>query len=234
MSSSNDSKHLQSGTIEFRNVFLRYANEHRYVLKNVSFKTEKEEKIGVIGRTGAGKSSLILALYRLVEPEGDIFIDGNSIKAMKLEYLRNLMSIIPQDPVLFTGTLRKNLDPFDNCSEEQIWNALRLSNLTDYVSTLKEGIEHKFTAGGDNLSVGQRQLICLARALLRKAKILVLDEATANVDVKTDDFIQKTIRKEFEDCTIITIAHRLNTILDSSRIVVLSAGILKEFDSPKR
>ena len=233
VSLSDNCKVIKNGIIEFRNVFLRYSDEYGYVLQNISFKTGKEEKVGVIGRTGAGKSSLISALFRLVEPEGDILIDGVSIKEMTLEHLRNLMSIIPQDPVLFTGTLRMNLDPFNVCSERQLWNALRLSNLTDYVLTLPKGLEHIFSAGGDNLSVGQRQLICLARALLRQTKILVLDEATANVDLKTDDFIQKTIRKEFKDCTIITIAHRLNTIIDYDKILVLSGGKVVQFDSPE-
>ena len=221
------------GVIQFQNVFFRYSEEYGYVLRNVSFKTEIAEKVGVVGRTGAGKSSLITALYRLVEPEGDILIDGISIKEMTLENLRTCMSIIPQDPVLFSGTLRMNLDPFNTFSEKEIINVLRLSNLTDYVSSLPDGLEHKFTAGGDNISVGQRQLICLARALLRKTKILILDEATANVDVKTDDFIQKTIRKEFNGCTIITIAHRLNTIIDYDKILVLHEGRVVEYDSPE-
>ena len=199
----------------------------------MNFKIKKQEKIGVVGRTGAGKSSLITALYRLVEPEGDIFIDGCSIKHMKLKHLRNGMSIIPQDPMIFTGTLRMNLDPFDRYRDEQIWNALTLSNLSNYVSTLQNGLEHKFTEGGDNLSVGQRQLVCLARALLRQTKILILDEATANVDLETDEFIQKTVRNEFRNCTIITIAHRLSTIIDYDKILVLNEGMVVEYDDPE-
>ena len=143
------------------------------------------------------------------------------------------MSIIPQDPVIFPGTLRMNLDPFDSCSDNEIWNALGSSDLTAYVSTLQDGLNHKFAVGGDNLSIGQRQLFCLARALLRKTKILILDEATANVDVRTVEVIQKTIRKEFNDCTIITIAHRLHTIVDYDRILVLHEGRIIEYDSPK-
>jgi ATP-binding cassette subfamily C (CFTR/MRP) protein 1 len=202
------------------------------VLENVNFKTDKEEKIGIVGRTGAGKSSLVTALYRLTEPEGDILIDGRSIKEMKLNILRSNISIIPQDPVIFTGTLRTNIDPFGYYSDDEIWAVLNLANLKGFVSTLPEGIQHEFTEGGGNLSVGQRQLICLARALLRKTKVLVLDEATANVDLETDDIIQKTIRKEFKHCTVITIAHRLNTILDYDKILVLQNGKVIEYDSP--
>ena len=230
---SDKKNSLECGVIEFKNVFLRYIESHGYVLKNVCFMTRKGEKVGVVGRTGAGKSSLITALYRLVEPEGEILIDGFSIKQMKLKNLRNLMSIIPQDPVIFPGTLRMNLDPFDSCSDNEIWNALGSSNLTAYVSTLQDGLNHKFAVGGDNLSIGQRQLFCLARALLRKTKILILDEATANVDVSTDEVIQKIIRKEFNNSTIITIAHRLHTIMDYDRILVLHEGRIVEYDSPE-
>ena len=202
------------------------------MLQNVNFKTGKEEKVGVVGRTGAGKSSLVAALFRLVESEGDIFIDGHSIKKKRLNSLRKSISIIPQDPVLFTGTLRMNLDPFSSYTDDQIWDSLRLSNLYGFVSLLPKGLQHSFTEGGDNLSVGQRQLMCLARALLRKTKILVLDEATANVDLETDEFIQHVIRKEFSDCTVLTIAHRLNTIIDYDKILVLQEGKVIEFDTP--
>ena len=220
------------GIIEFRKVFLRYGEDGKYVLQNVNFKTGKEEKIGIVGRTGAGKSSLIAALYRLIEPEGEILIDGYSIKNKKLSDLRTSISIIPQDPVLFTGTLRMNLDPFDDFNDEEIWNVLSLANLTGFVSKLPQGLKYDITEGGDNLSIGQRQLMCLARALLRKTKILVLDEATANVDLETDDLIQKTIRKEFSQCTVMTIAHRLNTIIDYDKVLVLREGQVMEYDKP--
>ena len=220
------------GIIEFKQVSLRYGEDGKYVLRNVNFKTGKEEKIGIVGRTGAGKSSLIAALYRLTEPEGDILIDGHSIKEKRLVDLRTSISIIPQDPVLFTGTLRMNLDPFDGFSDEEIWNSLNLANLTSFVSNLPQGLKYEITEGGDNLSIGQRQLMCLARALLRKTKILVLDEATANVDLETDDLIQKTIRQEFCHCTVMTIAHRLNTIADYDKVLVLNQGEVVEYDSP--
>ena len=136
------------------------------------------------------------------------------------------------DPVLFSGTLRINLDPFSHYSDDEIWKALELAHLKEYATGLESGLQHEVAEGGENLSVGQRQLVCLARALLRKTKILILDEATAAVDLETDDLIQATIRKEFEECTVLTIAHRLNTIMDYDRIMVLDKGVIAEFDSP--
>ena len=186
-----------------------------------------------MGRTGAGKSSLTLSLFRLIEPaSGKIVIDSLDVTQIGLHELRSKLTIIPQDPVLFSGTLRSNLDPFGQYTDEQLWMAVEHSHLKDFVKSQENQLEYKVTEGGENLSVGQRQLICLARALLRKTKILVLDEATAAVDVETDSLIQSTIRKEFTDCTIITIAHRLNTIIDSNRVLVLDQGSIAEFDTP--
>ena len=159
-------------------------------------------------------------------------IDGKNIYDLGLHNLRSRLTIIPQDPVLFSGSLRMNLDPFDYYSDDEVWNALELSHLKSFVKGLPTGLLHEVSEGGENLSVGQRQLICLARALLRKTKVLVLDEATAAVDLETDDLIQKTIRTQFADCTILTIAHRLNTIIDSDKVVVLDKGLIAEFDSP--
>ncbi|KAG1691084.1 Multidrug resistance-associated protein 1 [Nymphon striatum] len=223
-----------SGKIEMKSYSTRYRKGLDFVLKNVSCEIEPLEKIGICGRTGAGKSSLTLALFRIIESAGGkIIIDGIDISNLGLHDLRSKLTIIPQDPVLFSGTLKHNLDPFDNYSESDIWTALEHAHLKSFVSGLLKGLEFNVTEGGENLSVGQRQLICLARALLRKTKILVLDEATAAVDLETDELIQETIRREFKDCTIITIAHRLHTIMDNSRIMVLDQGQIAEFDTPQ-
>ncbi|NWR51111.1 MRP2 protein, partial [Regulus satrapa] len=200
----------------------------------VSWSKKLLPQVGVVGRTGAGKSSLTNCLFRVLEAAGGkIIIDDVDIATIGLHDLRNNLTIIPQDPVLFTGTLRMNLDPFDQYSDEAVWKALELAHLKTYVQSLPEGLLHLISEGGENLSVGQRQLVCLARALLRKAKILILDEATAAVDLETDNLIQTTIRSEFADCTVLTIAHRLHTIMDSNRVMVLHAGEIVEFDSPE-
>ncbi|NXD36527.1 MRP2 protein, partial [Copsychus sechellarum] len=201
----------------------------------VSWPKKLLSQVGVVGRTGAGKSSLTNCLFRVLEAAGGkIIIDDVDIATIGLHDLRNNLTIIPQDPVLFTGTLRMNLDPFDQYSDEEVWKALELAHLKTYVQGLPEGLLHLVSEGGENLSVGQRQLVCLARALLRKAKILILDEATAAVDLETDNLIQTTIRSEFADCTVLTIAHRLHTIMDSNRVMVLQAGQIVEFDSPEQ
>ncbi|CAL1291846.1 unnamed protein product [Larinioides sclopetarius] len=177
---------------------------------------------------------MTLALFRIVEAAGGkICIDGIHIGKLGLHDLRNKLTIIPQDPVLFTGTLRTNLDPFGTYSDEALWQSLKHAHLRDFVSALEKGLDHEVAEEGENLSVGQRQLVCLARALLRKTKVLILDEATAAVDVETDELIQSTIRSQFNDCTVITIAHRLNTILDYDKVIVLSKGEIVEMDKPE-
>ena len=177
---------------------------------------------------------MTLALFRIIEPtSGSIVIDGLDIGQIGLHDLKSRLSIIPQDAILFTGTIRFNLDPFNKHPDDEIYKSLEHAHLMDYVNTLQDGIEHQIAEDGSNMSAGQRQLICLARALLRKSKILVLDEATASVDFATDELVQNTIRSEFKDCTMITIAHRLKTVLDSSRILVLDQGELKEYDRPE-
>jgi ATP-binding cassette subfamily C (CFTR/MRP) protein 1 len=203
------------------------------VLNGISFKIEAGEKIGVVGRTGAGKSSIMQALFRLVEPsEGLIWIDGVNILEIGLKDLRSKLAIIPQDPVLFSGTVRSNLDPFNEYPDDEIWEALSSSSLRTFVGSLQGKLDATVQDSGDNFSIGQRQLFCLARAVLKKTKIIVLDEATASIDLATDALIQDAIRKKFVHSTILTIAHRLNTIIDYDRVVVLEGGQIAEFDKP--
>ncbi|XP_026726078.1 multidrug resistance-associated protein 4-like [Trichoplusia ni] len=216
------------GQVAFSNVYLNYSVEDPPVLKDLNFVINSGWKVGVVGRTGAGKSSLISALFRLSNITGQITIDGLDTEGIAKKVLRSKISIIPQEPVLFSATLRYNLDPFDDYSDEDIWRALEQVELKDGIQSL----EFKVTEGGSNFSMGQRQLICLARAVLRSNKILIMDEATANVDPQTDALIQKTIRREFATCTVLTIAHRLNTIMDSDRVLVMDKGEAVEFDHP--
>ncbi|ODN02105.1 Multidrug resistance-associated protein 4 [Orchesella cincta] len=220
------------GEVVFKNLVMRYGNDSP-VLKNITCVFKSQEKCGIVGRTGAGKSSLITALFRITEPhKGDIEIDGLSILRLGLHDLRQKISIIPQDPVLFNSTLRRNLDPFGDFKDEEIWIVLEEVYLADSIRECPGGLDTQIAEGGSNFSVGQRQLICLARAILRQNKILVLDEATANVDHETDALIQRTIREKFAKCTVLTIAHRLHTIIDNDRVLVLDAGEIKEFDEP--
>ncbi|XP_013404203.1 multidrug resistance-associated protein 1 [Lingula anatina] len=223
----------QKGEVQFDQYSVRYRPGLDLVLKNVTFQVEPGEKVGIVGRTGAGKSSLTLALFRIIESAaGCITIDGIKIADIGLHQLRSKITIIPQEPELFSGTLRSNLDPFGLYSDQDVWNALEHAHLKGFVATLPARLQHEISEAGENLSVGQRQLVCLARALLRKTKILVLDEATAAVDMETDDLIQSTIRSEFKECTVVTIAHRLNTIMDYDRVLVLDKGTIKEFQPP--
>uniref|UniRef100_A0A674ET19 Cystic fibrosis transmembrane conductance regulator n=1 Tax=Salmo trutta TaxID=8032 RepID=A0A674ET19_SALTR len=220
------------GLITFDRVSFSYSSDGPVVLKDMKAMFRPKEKVGIVGRTGAGKSSLVSALFRLAEPEGRIYIDGVLTSEIGLHDLRQKMSIIPQDPVLFTGTMRKNLDPFSQHTDEDLWNALQEVQLKSVVEELPNKMETVLAESGSNFSVGQRQLVCLARAVLRKNRILIIDEATANVDPRTDELIQKTIRDKFRECTVLTIAHRLNTIIDSDRILVLDAGQIHAYDEP--
>ncbi|KAF9276165.1 hypothetical protein BGZ68_010215 [Mortierella alpina] len=253
------------GRVVFKNYSARYREGLDLVVKNVSFTVQPTEKVGIVGRTGAGKSSLTLALFRIIEAAdsywakasdpscgvkkqledatalysevngggGSIEIDGIDISTLGLDALRQHLSIIPQDPTLFAGTIRHNLDPFETQSDKDLWEALERAHLKDHISTLPGGLSFEVAQNGENFSVGQRALICLARALLRKTKVLILDEATAAVDVETDDLIQKTLRREFQDRTVLTIAHRIKTVMDSDKILVLEKGRVQEFDAPK-
>lgn len=218
----------KTGHISLSKMCLRYHPNASPTLSEMTLEIMSGWKVGIVGRTGAGKSSLIAALFRLAHIEGHIGIDGIETSTIGLKYLRSRVSIIPQDPVLFSATIRSNLDPFNKCSDDELWKALEAVELKPSVPSL----DFIVTESGSNFSIGQRQLICLARAILRKDRILVLDEATANVDPQTDALIQRTIREYFVDSTVLTIAHRLRTVMDSDRILVMDAGRISEFDEP--
>ncbi|XP_017474879.1 PREDICTED: probable multidrug resistance-associated protein lethal(2)03659 [Rhagoletis zephyria] len=224
----------EQGKIKFDKLSLRYFPDPKSerVLKSLSLEIESCEKVGIVGRTGAGKSSLINALFRLSYNDGSIIIDTRDTNDIGLHDLRGKISIIPQEPVLFSGTMRYNLDPFDEYADAKLWEALEEVKLKSVVSELPSGLQSRISEGGSNFSVGQRQLVCLARAILRENKILVLDEATANVDPQTDALIQLTIRSKFKNCTVLTIAHRLHTVMDSDKVLVMDAGRAVEFGSP--
>ncbi|KAA8520388.1 hypothetical protein F0562_014644 [Nyssa sinensis] len=223
------------GTICFRNLQVRYAEHLPSVLKNITCTFPGRKKVGVVGRTGSGKSTLIQAIFRIVEPRGgSIIIDDVDISKLGLHDLRSRLSIIPQDPTMFEGTVRGNLDPLEQYSDNEIWEALDKCQLGDLVRAKEEKLESTVADDGENWSVGQRQLFCLGRALLKRSSILVLDEATASVDSATDGVIQKIITQEFKDRTIVTIAHRIHTVIDSDLVLVLSDGRIAEYDTPAK
>ncbi|XP_046746881.1 ATP-binding cassette sub-family C member 4-like isoform X4 [Diprion similis] len=218
------------GGLIFKNVTMRYADNKPPVLKDLNVDINPGWKVGIVGRTGAGKSSLVSALFRLTGEglDGAIELDGIDTKSVGLHELRPCISIIPQEPILFSATLRYNLDPFGKYSDTELWHSLREVELGNVVSSLDVPV----AGGGANFSVGQRQLICLARAILKKNKLLVLDEATANIDRNTDKLIQNTIRRRFAECTVLTIAHRLNTVMDNDRVLVMGEGRILEYGHP--
>ncbi|XP_069116551.1 ATP-binding cassette sub-family C member 10-like [Argopecten irradians] len=222
-----------SGMIRYHKVYMRYRNNLPNALKGLSFCTRRAEKVGIVGRTGSGKSSLFQTLFRTVEiHSGHISIDGVNIQELDLKDVRRHLAVIPQDPFLFSGTVRENLDPTSSYSDQQLWGVLDKCHLQKAVSRLG-GLEGDVSEKGRHFSVGQRQLMCLARALLTRAKVLCIDEATASVDLETDMLIQATIRQEFNDSTVLTIAHRINTIMDSDRVLVMDQGRVVELDSPE-
>ncbi|EAZ22629.1 hypothetical protein OsJ_06301 [Oryza sativa Japonica Group] len=224
-----------NGEIELRNLHVRYATQLPFVLKGLTCTLPRGLRTGIVGRTGNGKSTLIQALFRIVDPcIGQVLIDGLDICTIGLHDLRTRLSIIPQDPVMFEGTLRNNIDPLEEYSDEQIWEALDSCHLGDEVRKSDLKLDSTVTENGSNWSAGQRQLVCLGRVVLKKRKILVLDEATSSVDPITDNLIQKTLKQQFSECTVITIAHRITSVLDSEKVILMDNGKIAEADSPAK
>ncbi|XP_022758002.1 ABC transporter C family member 14-like isoform X2 [Durio zibethinus] len=223
------------GNVELKDLQVRYRPSTPLVVKGITLSINGGEKIGVVGRTGSGKSTLIQVFFRLVEPTGGrIIIDGIDICMLGLHDLRSRFGIIPQEPVLFEGTVRSNIDPIGQFSDEEIWKSLERCQLKDVVASKPDKLDSLVVDNGDNWSVGQRQLLCLGRVMLKHSRLLFMDEATASVDSQTDAIIQKIIREDFAACTIISIAHRIPTVMDCDRVLVVDAGRAKEFDKPSR
>ena len=228
-----EKKWPNEGKIKFENYSVKYRPNTEIVLKNLNFEINGNEKIGIVGRTGSGKSTICLCLFRILEPlEGTIYIDGEDRTKIGLEILRKNLTIIPQDPCLMEGSLRYNIDPFDSKNDEEIISVLKKIGF-EYTETDDQILNRKIEQGGSNLSVGEKQLVCIARAIIRKTRIVVMDEATANIDMKTEEKIQKALQYVLNNSTVITVAHRIKTIIDYDRILVLDNGNVIEYDTPQ-
>ncbi|CAI2362549.1 unnamed protein product [Moneuplotes crassus] len=226
---------ISKGSITFKDYCVRYRPETELVLQDINLEIQSGEKIGVVGRTGAGKSTLCIAICRIIEKySGSILIDGVDISKVGLADLRSRITVIPQESTLFKGTLRFNLDPDGKSSEEEIMRLLDKAGLIDLIMRDGKGLDFEIESKGDNLSSGEKQLICICRAILRKNRIVIMDEATANIDIMTETIVQSLIKEEFTDSTVITVAHRLNTVLNSDKILVLGFGKVLEYDTPER
>ncbi|XP_040293684.1 ATP-binding cassette sub-family C member 9 isoform X4 [Bufo bufo] len=225
----------KNGEIKISDLCVRYESNLKPVLKHVKAYIKPGQKVGICGRTGSGKSSLSLAFFRMVDIfDGKIIIDGIDISKIPLHTLRSRLSIILQDPVLFSGSIRLNLDPECKCTDDRLWEALDIAQLKNLVKALPGGLDAMVTEGGENFSVGQRQLFCLARAFVRKSSILIMDEATASIDMATENILQKVVMTAFADRTVVTIAHRVHTILTADLVIVMRRGNILEYDTPER
>ena len=222
------------GKIEFVNFSVKYRPNTEIVLKNLNFVIQGKEKVGIVGRTGRGKSTITLCLFRILEAtEGKILIDDVDISKLGLEILRHNLTIIPQDPALMEGSLRYNIDPLEKSDDNEIIKVMEKIGFDYIIKRDKQGLNQEIAEGGSNLSVGEKQLICITRAILRKSKIIIMDEATASIDYKTEEIIQKAVSEILNDSTFITIAHRIKTILNYDRILTLDNGKIVDFDTPK-
>lgn len=221
----------RDGNVTFRNVCMRYYPGGPQVLKSLTFDIPARTKIGIVGRTGDGKTSIVAALLRMPEAEGDLQVDGVRLNSVQLQETRRCMSVLTQTPVLFSGLLRRNLDPLDMYEDCDLWNALDDVSMKSFVENLDGKLNYQLTEGGGNLSVGERQLLCLARTLLQRSKIVILDEPTAHVDPNTERTIWNTVHDKLKNSTVIIIAHRLNTIMDCDLILVLRNGNVAELDT---
>ena len=221
------------GRLELNDVSLTYYPGGPQVLKGISCEINTREKIGIVGRTGAGKSSLLAALFRMPEPDGRIDIDNVCVNDLNVQDYRSRIAVIPQNPFLITTSLRANLDPFERHDDEAVWKALEQVQMKTHIQQAPAQLNYHVTEKGSNFSVGERQLLCLARAVLQDSRIIVIDEATANVDLRTDQLVQETIRNQLSDYTVLTIAHRLDTIIDYDKIMVFENGRIIEFDQPQ-
>ena len=213
---------------------VKYRPNTEIVLKNLNFVIQGQEKVGIVGRTGSGKSTITLCLFRILEAtEGKILIDDVDISKLGLEILRHNLTIIPQDPALMEGSLRYNIDPLEKSDDNEIIKVMEKIGFDYIIKRDKQGLNQEIAEGGSNLSVGEKQLICITRAILRKSKIIIMDEATASIDYKTEEIIQKAVSEILNDSTFITIAHRIKTILNYDRILTLDNGKIVDFDTPK-
>ncbi|RHY76145.1 hypothetical protein DYB30_013503, partial [Aphanomyces astaci] len=223
----------QDGSVRFDRVSFRYKPNDPLVLKDISFDVKSGEKVGIVGRTGAGKSSLTMALFRINElASGTMKIGGVDASSMGVKTLRESMAIIPQNPILFKGTLRTYLDPLDQYTDAELWVVLARVQLTGRIAAETDKLQSVVEENGENYSVDERQMLCMARALLRQCRIVVMDEATAAMDHETDQNLQRVIRDEFAGSTVLTIAHRLDTVLDADRIMVFDQGRIVQCDAP--